>query len=284
MDQEIAAPRLSRRYLAAVAGSTALALAGWERVSARQQAGDAAGQVAADPMPGITVTGSGRASAPADRGILQLLVRYGPASPAIKSSSESASGYYGGSDIPAPDDDALSNVVNSLVDNGIDRERILTVIGSSTMYGLFGPGVSVIAAELDAELAAGLEDIVETAVEAAKATDLSFDQAGVVFSAESCQDVSDAAYLDAIEDGRAQADAIALALGVQVGELIGVTANAPWSSYTRYDGGGVGNGCGAPFELEDGLTSYFPSFNPGAEPEFSLTVSLVLTFVIAEEE
>jgi len=284
MEREIAAPRLSRRYFAAVAGSTALALAGWERVSARQQAGDAAGQVVTDPLPGITVTGSGRASAPADRGILQLLVRYGPASPAISSSSGSAGGYYGGSDIPAPDEDALSNVVNSLVDSGIDREQILTSIGSSTMYGLFGPGVSVIAAELDAALAADLNEIIETAVEAAKATDLSFDQAGVVFSAESCQDVSDAAYLDAIEDGRSQADAVAQALGVQVGELIGVTAHSPWSNYSRYDGGGVGNGCGAPFELEDGLTSYFPPFNPGAEPEFSLTVSIVLTFAIADEE
>jgi hypothetical protein len=283
MTNQNAAPRLSRRSLAVGGGIAAISLAGWRGVSA-QQAGSSQGQLQPSANgAGITVTGNGRATADVDSAILQFLVRYSIEA-AQAQGSAGGSGYYGGTEIPAPDDDALTNVINAIVDAGVPREQIVTAIGSNALYGMFGPGVSVIGAQLDIEQIPELNELVANVTEAGKATDLSFDQAGVVFSTADCDAVSDAAYLAAIEDGRIQAEAVARALGAELGELVGVTAFTPWSAYTRYDGGGSGNGCSTAFELFDALTNYFPSYVPGAEPTFALSVSVSLTFEFAGSE
>ena len=282
MDTGFAMQRLNRRTLAAVAGSAAIALAGWQGVAAQQAGAGSQGFGAAANADGITVTGSGVAEGEVERGLLQFLVRYGPGSTQSQGSA-GGSEYYYGSNVPAPDEDALANVVNAIVDGGVDRERILIAEGSESVYGMFGPGVSVVAAELDAAAIATMEDMIENATAAGIETELSFDQVGVIFYAVDCDSVSDAAYLAAIEDGRVQAESVARALGVELGELTGVTAYTPWSAYSNYSGGGAGNGCSQSIELESALTTYFPSFVPGVEPTFSLTVSVSLTFAFASE-
>jgi hypothetical protein len=286
MTQEFATPRLTRRGLAAMAGAAAFTLAG-QRVATAQQAGaEGAGSGPGFGLQGgtgITVTGNGRATAPVESGVLQLLVRLGPEA-AMSKGGAGGTEYYGGGNIPAPTDDDLTNVVNALVEAGIPADQVRTMIGSSSLYGMFGMGVSVVAAGLDAETVANLGDIVNAATEAGRETDLTFDQVGVVFATSDCASVSDDAYVAAVEDGRLQADAVARALGVELGELVGVSAQTPWSAYSRYDGGGTGIGCAAPYKIEDAFTNYFQSFMPGTEPLFSLTVSVTLTFAFAAPE
>ena len=280
MTNESATPRLSRRGFAAMAGAAAMALTGHQIASAQQAGGQAAGSgpgFSLEGGTGITVTGNGRATAEVESGVLQFLVRLGPEAAASKGGAGGGE-YYGGTDIPAPDEDALTNVVNALVEAGIPADQVLTWIGTSGVYGMFGPGVSVVAAGLDAVAVGNLEEIVRAATEAGRETDLSFDQVGVVFATGDCDSVSDAAYLAAIEDGRVQAEAVARALGVELGDLVGVSANTPWSAYSRYDGGGSGNGCAAAFEIEDAFSNYFQSYMPGTDPVFALSVTVTLTF------
>jgi hypothetical protein len=284
MTNEFAAKRLTRRGFAAMAGAAAVAVAGQHIVSAQQAGGEGAGSGPGYGLSGgaagITVTGNGRATAEVESGVLQLLVRFGPESEAMMNSAGSG-GYYGGVNVPAPDEDALTNVVNALIEAGIPEDQVLTSIGSSSLYGMFGAGVSVVAAGLDAEAVSNLGDIVEAATAAGRETDLAFDQVGVVFATSDCDAVSDDAYLAAIEDGRVQAEAVARALGVELGDLVGVSASMPWSAYSRYDGGGSGNGCAAPFELEDAFRNYFQSYMPGTDPVFALSVSITMTFDFA---
>ena len=280
METAIALEPLNRRRLAMLAGAAAFGLAGWSQVSA-QQAGDASGMAAPENSDGITVTGNGLAEGDVDRAILQFLVRYGPEAAQSKGGAES---YYYGGDLSAPDEDALANMINALVDGGIDRAQIAVAVGSKTLYGMFGPGVSVLAAEVGADLLPDLTSIVENVAAAGRDTELSFDQVGAAFIPADCDSISDAAYLAAVEDGRVQAEAVARALGVELGELTGVTAYAPWSMYGPYSGVGTGSGCAAPIELEDALTTWLSSFVPGADPVYSLTVSVVLTFAFGSEE
>ena len=43
-----------------------------------------------------------------------------------------------------------------------------------------------------------------------------------------------------------------------------------------------GSGCASVIDLEDAGRVYFPPFVPGTEPEFTMTVSVTLTFALAE--
>ena len=137
MTNESATPRLSRRGFAAMAGAAAMALTGHQIASAQQAGGQAAGSgpgFSLEGGTGITVTGNGRATSEVESGVLQFLVRLGPEAAASKGGAGGGE-YYGGTDIPAPDEDALTNVVNALVEAGIPADQVLTWIGTGRERG-----------------------------------------------------------------------------------------------------------------------------------------------------
>lgn len=275
--------RLNRRramlLAAGSAGAAAIGLIGTRSDAAAVAASEAGIEPAVwgQGSNGIVVSGSGRATGDVTGGILQLLIRYSPSAPQLSQSSAGGESYYSAS-VAAPDEDALTAVVNALIDGGIDREQIITHIGSSAMYGLFGSGVSVVGALLDETTVAALGEIVPNVIDAAESTNLQFDQIGAAYFAADCAAVSDAALEAAITDARAQAQALAAALGVELGELTGASANPPYSPYGGYEGG---SGCAAVFELEDAIRNYFPPYIAGVEPEFSMSASVTLTFDIS---
>src|SRR5690606_24494979 len=122
----------TRRGFAAMAGGAAVALTGQRLATAQQQAGgqgSGPGMGMMTTASGITVTGNGRATAEVEAGILQFLVRYSQDSPVL--SGAMSEGMYG-MDTPAPDEDALTNVVNALIDAGVPEDQIATSIGSGS--------------------------------------------------------------------------------------------------------------------------------------------------------
>lgn len=276
--------RLSRRRaLAMAAGSAGIAALSLTatKPSASAQASQQAGAGSmyyggAQAVDGIVVSGTGQGTGEVAAAILQYMLRYGPEAPQM--SQGSAGGGYMES-VPAPDEDALSNVVSALVEAGIDEANIRTFIGSSSMYGMFGPGVSVVAALVDdAALLEELEAIVKAGSDAAADTNLQIDQVGAVFHAADCETVSDDALAAAVADAQAQAENLASALGIELGPMTGATASPPYSPYSGYDASG--SGCASVIDLDDAGRVYFPPFIPGTEPEFTMTVSVSLTFAL----
>jgi len=271
---EFAAQRLSRRSFAAVAGTGAVAFASMQQAGAQEGSGPGGNLPASQ---GLTVSGNGRATGEVDSGVMQLLVRYGGTAPQMKGGAD----YSMGMNVPTPDEDALTPIVNALIEGGIEADAILISVGSGSMYGMFGVGVSIVGAGLNVEQIGNLATISELVSAAALEADLAIDQFGVAYSTADCQGVSDAAYQTAADDARLQAEALARVLGIELGQIVGVNASAPWSAYARYDG--TGTGCQAIFEPEDALTNYLPAWMPGVEPAFALTVMISLTFAIVTE-
>jgi hypothetical protein len=276
--------RLSRRRaLAMAAGSAGAAVLGLTvagtsgSAQAAQQAGAGSGYYGgAQAVEGIVVSGTGQGAGEVTGGILQFMLRYGADAPQLAQGAAGGDPY---GSVPAPDEDAVANVVEALVEAGIDEANVRTFIGSSSMYGMFGPGVSVVAAEIDdAALLDDLDAIVQAGLDAAKETNLQADQVGAVFNAADCETVSDDALAAAVADAQSQAESLAGALGIELGPMTGATATPPYSPYSGYDASG--SGCANVIDLEDAGRIYFPPYVPGTEPSFTMTVSVSLTFAL----
>lgn len=275
-----------RRALATAAGAAGVvAIGSVANASAAAQAGEqGAGFAYGGQMTeGIVVNGTGTASAEVSAALVQYLLRYGPDAPQMTEASPEMSKSYYGSAYPAPDADSLAHVVETLVGAGIPEASVKTFPGSDTMYGPFGAGVSVVAASIhDAALLAELGDILSAGADAAGEINLQIDQIGAIYSAADCESVNDEALAAAVADANTQAAALAKALGVELGEMVGATSSPSYGPYSGY-GGGSGACAPAP-TLEDAGSIYFPTFIAGSEPEFSITASITLTFALGAAE
>jgi uncharacterized protein YggE len=274
-----------RRALATAAGAAGAVAIGSVAGAAAAQGGDAGAGFAygSQMTEGIVVTGSGTANAAVSAALVQYLLRFGPDAPQMtEASPEMSKGYYGES-YPAPDDDAMAHVVEALTGAGIPEANIKTFPGSDTMYGLFGAGVSVVAASIDdSDLLASLGDILSAGADAASETNLSIDQIGAIYTTADCEAVNDDALAAAAADANTQAAALAKALGVQLGDLVGATSSPSYSPYSGYSGGS--GACAPAPTLDDAASIYFPTFIAGADPEFTITASITLTFALGAAE
>jgi uncharacterized protein YggE len=275
-----------RRALATAAGAAGAVAIGAAGASAAAQGGDAGAGFAygGQMTEGIVVTGSGTASAGVTAALVQYLLRYGPDAPQIMEATpeEMSKGYYSGS-YPAPDEDAMAHVVEALTGAGIPEANVKTFPGSDTMYGLFGAGVSVVAASIDdPDLLASLGDILSAGADAVAETNLAIDQIGAIYSTDDCEAVNDDALAAAAADANTQAAALAKALGVELGDLVGATSSPSYSPYSGYSGGS--GACAPAPTLDDAAATYFPAFIAGATPEFTITASITLTFALGAAE
>jgi uncharacterized protein YggE len=272
---------VSRRRALATAGAAGAVAVGAIGASAAAQGGDAGAGFAygSQMTEGIVVTGSGTAGAEVSAALVQYLLRFGPDAPQMtEASPEMSKGYYGGS-YPAPDDDALAHVVEALTGAGIPEANVKTFPGSDTMYGIFGAGVSVVAASIDdPDLLASIGDILSAGADAAAETNLTIDQIGAIYSTADCEAVNDDALAAAAADANTQAAALAKALGVELGDLVGATSSPSYSPYSGYSG--ASGACAPAPTLDDAGSIYFPTFVAGTAPEFTITASITLTFAL----
>jgi hypothetical protein len=233
---------------------------------------------------GITVTGYGEASAPAEKGTLQLLLSRGD--------------YYGGpppqprpGDVPGAEEKRLAEpVVQALVDKGVAATAVTVVVspvlGSSVAYGPGGPAVARIDVALDKPELSTLTDLVASASVAAANESLVIGLAGAGYEVADCDALDVAARQAAITDARDRAGRQAKLLGVQLGEVV-ASSDVPATADATINYFGVSvpqNGCAPPAPSValngPGLTVTVPTFDSTTEPEVELYARVSLTFAI----
>lgn len=283
------ARRLTRRR--AIVTAAGAAAAGIALTTGAHQAGaQAAGSFASGPggsnqaIDGIVVNGTGSASAPATSAVIQYILRYDPNQPIPEAAASpdagmGAGGYSG--NYPAPDESALAPVAEALVNAGVPEDKVEVFPGAGVGSGPFGPGTAVVAASIEESALLGdLNAIVTAGSTAATETGLSIDQVGAVFNTGACNDLNDEALAAAIANARAQAETLAKALGVTLGDLDGATMQPSYSAYSGYMPGATG--CDSIPALENAGTVYFPMYTATSNPQFSLTASVTLSFALGD--
>ncbi|HEY7035453.1 MAG TPA: SIMPL domain-containing protein [Thermomicrobiales bacterium] len=283
-----APPRLSLRPFLAGAVVVALAIGGLALLSEAFASGGQTVYLAniepggknVPTQPSIVVTGSGGATAPAERATVQLLiVRAAPFSEEFASET-AAPATANGSDVTiAPVIDAIQSVgVEEGAIRVVSSPSLISVCTSSAKCSAVRVDVTVDNPNLDL-----LNAIVNAAGEAAGAQELTVQDVGVGYSIADCRPLHDRARAAAAADARARAEAQAKVLGVVLGTLVVSSETAPAEPDDE-------NGC-APARGTNadawwtpgsvGLT--VPSFDPQAPPVVAADLQVTLAFAIGND-
>jgi uncharacterized protein YggE len=274
---------LSRRRallaLGALAGGGLGSLAGLGRVATAHQEEPASPVSAPDIVTGpvVVASGTGSATGPVDRALVQIIARTGMGD--VKS----------GMDVATPvDPNAMPPVTVEMLEPaaevfrqaGIPDERILVVSGEgSPAASFFGVGAGMLGVELTAEELEQLPDLLEEATSLLLETGLLVDPPGVAYLSESCTELQSEALADAVEAARADAEALAAALEVEVTGLVrAVEFGYSYGPFTYPVE--PGDGCDALPELEDLPRTYLAPYSPGVEPVLMVTANVELTFAV----
>ncbi|MGH2618035.1 MAG: SIMPL domain-containing protein [Thermomicrobiales bacterium] len=222
-------------------------------------------QFASAPMPGVTIYGSGEASAPAETATVQLLIGQGGRQFGFSQDGSGGSSFESGGEVVStvelvpvatPEASADGVAVESAESEGrrgrrgrpepqpITAERLAPVIAAvATSAGIEPSAVTVNlsplatepfggrqrSARLDFDVAqptpAGLTDLIAAASDAAAGNGMVIEVAGVLHNPADCAAIEDEAATAAIEDANAQADRLAGLLGITLGDVIGVNSD-----------------------------------------------------------
>ncbi len=264
------------RLLAGIALAGALALA-----SVVSGPFGAAAQPTADaPAQGITVSGFGVASVPAETADLQIIVsqtNYGP-----------PSGLQPGATPGAEERMQSESVVTSLTDAGVAEGDIDVIVSPvlSSYYGPSGPGVARIDVSIESPTAERIAEIVDAATVGAANERLVIGQVGVSYGVTDCAPLRRRAAEAALVDVRTRAELQADIVGVELGEITGVTDVPvdPSGSWSPYYGGffplSIACGPAVPV-LPTGASVTLAPYDPTAEAAVSVYAQIVVTYEIA---
>jgi uncharacterized protein YggE len=271
-------PTLDRRH--AIASLAGIGMAGVTsaRLAVAQASPTVEEQSPVDPLPGIVVPVTGRASAPADRAIGQLIVRaqYGGPKP-IDAASEAPVNPLATPEVPV---DVIAMMVDALVEAGVDQANILTTDLSQTSgSGYFGPGSAVVVFQVEGEGIKTLGNLLTMLTGIVTEQGLIYDQPGAMLLSDACQDLRGQAYADAVEVGRQEAELIAGALGVELGELIRAAKQSVSFGPAAY-GMYPGDSCDNLVDLGTAVRTYLPPFDASLPNEFTVYAMIELTFAI----
>lgn len=280
-----------RRAIAALAGlgDVSLAAVGAGRtVAAQEGAGSGpagpytTAQDAAGPV--VVASGSGSASAPADRVLIQLIARsadyYGKGygDPAMSEPPVE------GTPVAGPSEDLLRAAVDVLTAAGIAEADILVVASDgTTVSSFFGAGSGMVGAQVTGERLESLPEIVRDATTALTEQGLIVDQPMAMFLADGCADLRGEALTAAVAAAREDAEALAAALGVEVTTLHRATEHGyAYGPYAYVSG--PSDRCDALPELADLPRTYLAAYDPSAPLEFTVTANIELTMNVAAPE
>lgn len=281
------APRHSLRPFLAGAVVVALAVAGLALLSEAFANGGktvylaniAPGGKNLPTQPSIVVTGTGGATAPAARALVQLLI--------VRAAPFSASF---ASDMPGPTDAAgavsMAPVIDAIVAAGVDQAAI-KVVSSPSLISVCSNSAKCSSARVDVTIERPsldrLNAIINAAGEAAGKQGLTVQDVGAGYGVADCRPLHEQARAAAAADARARAEAQAKVLGVGLGALVVSSETAP-------DTPDEANGC-APFRNDRpgswwtpgsvGLT--VPSFDPEAPPQVAVALQVTLAFAIGSQ-
>ena len=230
--------------------------------------------------PGIAVIGFGEAEAPADAANLQFFLSLN-------------NPFTGPPPLPRPgvapgseEREAVAPVVDLIVSNGVNREdvRITTSLALATGYGPSGGGGAVLVEVPVAEpTQEGLNELVDAVGQAAGDQGLFLTLVGAAYEVADCAPVRRAARAAAVEDARAQAEAQAELLGVELGDVV-ASSDVPVATLSPYGGNSCEPVASSPVGVfGPGVSITAPPFDPTAEPAVEVYRQVMVTFAIAQE-
>lgn len=238
-------------------------------------------QAVTTSLPGITVSGTGSASAPAESALVVIMLgsdpyMYAGSGEMDQSSATASAPIVTAGDIATP-------VVDALVAAGLSSTDIEIIsnpyAGGYGPYG--GPQTVSIRFELADPTVERIMELLDPAIEAAISARLFINMTSVVYSVEDCaplqQEAREAAIADARENGELQAEA----LGVSLGDVVASRDN-PYGLYgSPYYGVAHVNSCMAE-GTDPHLISLYggPAFDPMLPAEVVVQSSVELTFEI----
>jgi hypothetical protein len=234
-----------------------------------------AAQGASPALAGISVVGSGEATAPADTATINLII---------------TEANFGPPTIPQPgvvpgerERTAVAPIVASLVDAGLAEDAIDVIVGASIVdFGTYaGPAMAVIRFTVDGPKIDQLNDLMDGATAAAADERLFIGRTTAVYGVDDCASLKNDAREMAVADARQQAETMAGYLDVSLGGIIASrdVTQPPQTSFNPYGPPLALNTC----ELAEEADSIFsvlalPPFDPTAEVEVSAYADLELTF------
>lgn len=237
----------------------------------------ATAQTTTAPLAGISVSGFGMVSAPAETATVVLIL---------------GSGYYGDGytivETPAvsPESPAetAAPVVDAITAAGVPAASIRTVVNPySGEYGPSGsPMTIMLVFDLQDPTVDGISSILDSAFAAAHESGIYVTMTGAMYGVADCEALTREARRMAIADARGQASLQAELMGVSRGEII-ASHDDPYAAmaYGGYGGIATVNTCTTKLPLTSVTTLYsVPMFDPGMPAEVSVVTNVNLTFEI----
>ena len=224
----------------------------------------AAAQTIPGQIPGIVVTGSGKATAPATAATVQVII--GP-------------DFYGMGPPDSLTETDIAPIVDAVVAAGVASTEIDIVIPATTSQfsGPGAPGSAMLRFEIANPTDTSMNDLAQALYKAATDARLGIQHLGVLYATTDCPALLQAATDAAIADARTRADRIATSLGVEVGTLLQVMDSGFYGPET--------GSCGSPAMA--GYGPYGPGIDAPVDPtapvEATATAQVTLTFEMIGE-
>ncbi|HEV2129209.1 MAG TPA: SIMPL domain-containing protein [Thermomicrobiales bacterium] len=237
----------------------------------------ASAQMADDVTPGITATGYGQASAPADSATIQLSIAsesFGPPQPMPSGGTPGAA-----------ERNTVAPIVKALVDAGIPEDTINVLTGPyvTAVPSMYGPTMAMIRFEVPNPTANTISSAVDAAIIGAADARLIIGALSVQLESADCAALEHDARAAAIADAREQAEVLAELTGLTTGAVVAVrdVPTGPESGY-MFAGPTFLSGC-SPFESDAlNLDVYGgASYDPTQEPMVTAYAQVEMTFSTA---
>lgn len=239
----------------------------------------ASAQVSTPSLPGVSVLGSGHASAPAETATIVLML--GPAyyyDPEMQHEGPPVETI-----TPASTEDAIAPVIAALVSAGVPEADIQLLANPySGEYSPDGLRSATIAFNLDDPSADRISAILDAAVPVAVEQGYFVNMVGARYGVADCSVLEREARQDAIADAQAKAEMQAELLGVTLGNV--TASQDDVYSAMMYSGGMPSGSCsGLDAPIATSTMWNVQQFDPAVEPEVIVNSHIYLTFEISGE-
>ncbi|MGH2561079.1 MAG: SIMPL domain-containing protein [Thermomicrobiales bacterium] len=227
--------------------------------------------------PSIVVTGTGRATAPAEHATIQMLVT-------------SSDQYYPGMRTePEPEATPgaaertrVEPILRALAEQGVEEQSIEVIVSPVLGCSYFGPTGTCFSARIDFTVEQPTLEMLNAMINAAGAAapevSLLIDRVGATYEIGDCAPLQRTAREQATEDARHRAEQQAEVLDVALGDLL-LSSEIPPAA--------TGGGCGLPqaeqpsFDVYGrAITGMAPTFDPTSPPEAVAVVQVNLAYAI----
>jgi uncharacterized protein YggE len=241
----------------------------------------ATAQVASTSIPGVSVTGQGRASAPAETATIAIMLGSGEyyKDPAMMEGQEPAS-----PTPPASAQETVQPVIDALVAAGIPAADIEIITDPSSLYSSsYGaPMMVTLRFTIADPTSARIMELLVAATGAATDAGLFVNMTSALYGVADCAMLERGAREDALADARDQAATQAELLDVSIGGVVAsrddVYGAMAYSGMTQINGCSLGTTDGSIASVYNA-----PGFDPSVEPAVTITMSIELTFEIVPE-